>query len=285
MLSPACAGAGDPPPVGGKPQSQGTIKGELVWQGAVEFKKALWNNVPQVKSPTEKRTAYVFYATTEPTQAFQLPAESAQITQDTPGDLGYAFGLNAPPGNRAVYALAGIEDRTKNPPSFTAYVMGVAKGVPVLPNAVTDSVYLSMVKTLDKTLTMDLHTPPPGPKGPDCLRATTAIQLGNDGYALLPGLHKSPLLPVSGLLPFVGVPSLDGDLSATQYISSARAHTGPTGATPVSAIARIISTSTAQPILVDGFIHVPTLVTPDINGAWDGKHLAVDFSRAARRSR
>jgi hypothetical protein len=278
VLSPACAGSGDPPPVGGKPQSQGTIKGELVWQGAVEFKKALWSNVPQTKNATEKRTAYVFYATTDPTQAFQLPGESAQITQDSPGDLGYAFSLTAPPGNRAVYALAGIEDRTKNPPSFTAYVMGVAKGVPVLPNSVTDAVYLSMVKTLDKALTMDLHAPPPGPKGPDRLRATTAIQLGNDGYALLPGAQKSPLLPVQGLLSFVGVPSLDGTLSATQYVSSARAQTGPNGSTPVSAIARIVSTSTAQPILVDGFIHVPTLVTPAVNGAWDGKHLAVDFS-------
>ncbi|MEO7327538.1 MAG: IPT/TIG domain-containing protein, partial [Minicystis sp.] len=278
VLSPACAGSGDPPPVGGKPQSQGTIKGELVWQGAVEFKKALWNNVPQVKNANEKRTAYVFYATTDPGQSFNLPAESAQITQDTPGDLGYAFGLSAPPGNRAVYALAGIEDRTKNPPSFTAYVMGVAKGVPVLPNAITDSVFLSMVKTLDKALIMDLHTPPPGPKGPDRLRATTAIQLGNDGYALLPGMVKSPLLPVMGLLPFVGVPSLDGDLSATQYVSSAKAQTGPTGTTPISAIARILSTSTATPILVDGFIHVPTLVTPKVNGAWDGMHLAVDFS-------
>jgi hypothetical protein len=278
VLSPACAGAGDPPPVGGKPQSVGTIQGELVWQGAVEFKKALWNNVPQTTDPNEKRTAYVFYATNDPAQAFQLPSEAAQITQDTPGDFGYQFTLVAPPGNRAVYALAGIEDRTKNPPKFTAYVMGVAKGVPVLPNVVTDAVYLSMVKTLDKALTMDLHTPPPGPKGPDRLRATTAIQLGNDGYALLPGTTKSPLLPVQGLLSFVGVPSLSGELSGTQYISTAKAHTGPTGTTPISAITRILSTSTAQPILVDGFIHVPTLVTPKANAAWDGKHLAAEYS-------
>jgi IPT/TIG domain len=278
VLSPACAGMGDPPPVGGKPSNAGEVTGQLVWPSMGEFKKGLWANVPQIKSPNEARTAYVFYAVGDPTYAFQLPSAVAAITEATPGDLGYQFALGVPAGDRALYALAGIEDRSVSPPKFTAYAMGLVKGVPVIPGNVTDSVYIAMDKTLDQALSMNVMPPPPGPKGPDRLRATVAIMLGNDGYALLPAGQKAPLLPVQGLLPFVGVPSLDGTLAGSSYLSTAKAVTGPTNSEPLSVISRIISTTTSQVVQVDNFVNIPTLMTPGVNGAWDGTHLAANFA-------
>lgn len=277
VLSPACAGMGDPPPVGGKPSNYGTVTGELVWPSMVEFKKGLWGNVPAIKGPNEQRTAYLFNAAGDATQTFQLPAPSSALTEMTPGELGYKFAIAVPPGNRALYALAGIEDRTTSPPKFTAYAIGVVNGIPVLPGTVTDSVYISMFKTLDQALMMDVKAPPPGAKGPDRLRATVSVMLGNDGFAILPAGQKTPLLPVQGLLSFVGVPSLDGDLAGSTYVSSARAQTGLTGTTPLSVISRVLSTTTSQVVAMNGFVNVPTLVSPDVNGAWDGQHLATTF--------
>lgn len=277
VLSPACAGMGDPPPVGGKPTTLGTVTGELVWPSVQEFKKGTWSNVPAVKGPNEMRTAYLFTAAGDATQTFQLPSPGAALTEATPGETGYKFAIAAFPGNRGFYALAGIEDRSTNPPKFTAYAMGAVSGVPVLPGSNTDSVYIAMGKTLDQALQMDVKAPPPGAKGPDRLRATVAVMLGNDGFAILPAGQKAPLLPVQGLLSFVGVPSLDGDLAGSSYVSTARAQTGITGTTPLSVISRVLTTTTSQIVPMNGFVNVPTLVSPDVNGAWDGRHLATTF--------
>lgn len=278
VLDPTCASMGDPPPVGGKPSYSGTVKGELVWPASGEFKKGLWSNVPAPVGASERRAAYLFLAQSDPTASFQLPSASVAVTEESKGELGYGFSIYASPGNRALYALAGIEDRSQSPPRFTAYVMGVVKGVAVLPNSVTEAVFLSMTKTLDQTLTLDVKTPPPGSKGPDRLRATASVMLGNDGFAILPIGQKTPLLPVSGPLPFVGMPALDGDLSGATYVATLRAQTGPTGTAPLSALSRLTATTTSQPLPANDFVNVPTLVSPAESSAWDGAHLETTFA-------
>lgn len=276
-LTPACAGMGDPPPVGGKPSSQGTVQGELVWPQIDEFKKGLWSNIPVPIGPNERRAAYVFVAAGDPTYTFQHPGTYSAVLESSPGDRGYSFSLSMLPGNRALYALAGIEDGTVSPPKFTAYAMGAVNGVPVLPNEVTGGVYIDMNKTLDLSMSMKLEPPATGPKGPDRLRATIAVRLGTDGYAILPGMQKSPFLPVQGMLTFVGLPVLDGSLAGSVYVSSARANTGPAGSAPLSVIGRMISTTTSTPLAATGFVNVAQLTTPAPNAAWDGKNLAVQF--------
>jgi hypothetical protein len=281
IMDPSCGSGGDPPPVGYKPADQGMITGEITWGSGVEFKRAPWTNVPPPKGANEKQTAYVFVAGDDPTQPFQLPSAGSAIHPETPGDHGYAFSTVAAAGNRSLYAIAGLEDDSVSPPAFSAYAFGLVRGLPVVPNGSLDPVYIPMTKTLDQALTLQVTSPPPGPKGPDRLHATVALTLGNDGYALLPGCQKTPFLPVGPALPFIGVPSLDGDLAGTSYLSSARAVTGPAFQAPLSAIARMLSTTTAQPVVVDGFVGIPTLVTPAVNAAWDGRHLATTFAKGA----
>ncbi|MEZ4315152.1 MAG: IPT/TIG domain-containing protein [Polyangiaceae bacterium] len=281
VLTPACASEGDPPPVGGKSALSGYVTGELVWEGGVEFKKAPWTNVPSAQGSNEKVAAYVLPANSDATAMFQLPQEVYRVTEESPGEVGYEFGVPIAAGNRTLYALAGIEDRTVYPPKFTAYAMGVVKGVPVVPNELTANVYISMTKTLDKVLTLDIDGPTPGAKGPDRLRATVAIQLGNDGFALLPIGQKTPLLPFEGLLPFVGVPSLDKQLYGATYYSTARAATGQVAAAPLSVVARLLATSTAEPLPVNGFVGPPSLSDPIANAAWDGKHLSASYGAGA----
>lgn len=278
ILSPACASMGDPPPVGGKPVNLGTATGELVWESADEFKKGDWNNIPPAIAPNERRAAYVFVASGDPGGIFQLPSDpNVAVTELSPGERGYGFSLNMVAGNRSIYALAGIEDRTVNPPKFTAYAMGAVKGVPILPQTLTDSVFIAMNKTLDQALTMTIAPPAPGPKGPDRLRATVTVTLGNDGYAILPAGFKQPYLPVQGSVSFIGLPVLTGALSGSVYVSNARAVTGQAATAPLSAIGRVLTNSTSTPVDMSGFMSLPTLVTPAANTAWNGEDLQATF--------
>jgi hypothetical protein len=281
VATPDCAGEGDPPPVGGKSTQPGLVSGELVWPTVGEFKKGPWLSVPEPASPNERKVAYLFVAAADPTQPFQLPPGPSAVTEDSPGDAGYSFVLSALPGNRALYALAGIEDDSVMPPKFTAYVLGMVKGIPVLPGDSTDSVYIQMDHTLDQALTMDVAAPGPGPKGPDRLRATSAVMLGNDGYAILPAGQKEPLLPLQGDVSFIGVPALNASLLGASYVSTARAVTGPTYTAPMSIVGRILSNTTSQVVTIEGFVGLPTLVTPPLNGSWDGTHLATTFGQGA----
>ncbi len=275
MLSPACGAGGDPPGVGGKSGSVGTVRGELVFPTNDEFKRGPWS-VPPPANANEVRTAYLFPATTNPQQVFSLPSPGYAVTPESPGSIGYEFGFGSSPGNRAYYALAGIEDRTKSPPRFTAYAMGLVKGVPVLPNETTDEVYVPMVP-LDLALTIDASPPPPGQNGPDRLLTQLAIRLGNDGFAVLPSGSKAPLLPISGDQLFVGLPELSGSFLGSTYFVSSRAVTSATYVAPMSVVGSVQTTTTAFPVVVDGFVGLPTLASPAFNGSWDQRHLEASF--------
>jgi hypothetical protein len=277
VLTPACAGTGDPPPVGGKVGTLGEIKGELVWPLVGEFMQGGWSNIPSVTGTNQKQVAYVFAASGDPTQAFQLPDISTGVTPKTTSSSGYPFSLVLWPGNRSIYAIAGIEDVSKSPPEFTGYAMGVVNGVPVLPGQVTSGVFISMTQALDQALTMNVSPPAPGPQGPDRIDAEVAVHLGPDGYAILPIGQKSPFLPVQGPIHFVGLPGLDGSLAGAQYVSTASAVTGPTATAPLSVVSSIRTNSTSQGVDVTGFVMVPELTTPASNTTWDGMHLATTF--------
>jgi hypothetical protein len=283
VLTPVCGDAGGaPPPVGGKQGLSGAIHGELVWSQSEESgQQDKWSNVPQPQNANERRVAYVWLTGNDPLASFTLPPPLQAITPDTPGELGAGFALYAAPGNRSLYALAGVENRTVIPPRFTAYAMGVVRGIPVLPGVATGNVFIRINKTLDQALSMDVTAPAPGSRGPDRLLANVSVMIGNDGFATLPIGSQSPLIPFSGRLQFVGVPPLDSDLFGSSYYSSARAVTGPSGLAPLSIVGRVLSTTTSQAVTIADFVGVPALQTPARSGAWDGAHLATSFSAGA----
>jgi hypothetical protein len=278
VLDPVCAGTGDVPPTGGKPIDLGTVQGELVWPMTGEFMKGPWSNVPMPVGPHERQAAYVFVGVGDPTYPFQLPDSASAVLPTTPGSIGYQFSLQTYPGNVPLYAIAGIEDDSSSPATFTGWAMGAINGVPVLPGQATQQIYISMSNTLDQALVMDVQPPAPGPKGPDRLRATVAVTLGAGNYAILPAGQKTPFLPVMGMLDFVGVPALVGDLAGSVYFSTASAVTGQAATAPMSVIQSIQSNTTSQVLMVDGFVSVPVLTTPASDAAWDGQHLAVTFA-------
>jgi hypothetical protein len=273
ILSPACGAKGDLPPSGGSASYGASVNGQIVWPATAEFKRDGWLDVPTPKSTDEQLVAYVLRLSSDPTERFVLPDAVDAITPSSVGDRGYSFNTYGQPGNFTLYALAGIENRTLNPPTFTAYQMGLVRGVAAQAGETKDDVFIQIDVDLDHTLSLDLSAPTVTARGPNRMQASASIQVGSEGYAPLPNGYISRALPLSGGLSFVGVPTLSGSLLGTSYIATARAVTGDAGGTPRSVVGLVSATSTDQPLLIDEFVQVPVLTSPTPNTAWQGTSL------------
>ena len=274
VLSPACASPeGDLPPSGGSASSGANVRGQVVWPAAAEFRRDGWLNVPLPKSKDEKLVAYVMRLSSDPTARFTLPDATEAITPASDGDRGYAFSSFGQPGNFTLYALAGIEN-TLNPRRFTAYQMGLVRGVAAEAGKTKSDVFIQIDVDLAHTLTLNVTPPTVTRRGPDRLEAFASVRVGSEGFAPLPNGFISQNLPLSGPISFVGVPALAGSLLGTSYIATARAVTGQGGSAPRSVVGFVSGTTTSEPLPVDQFIQVPLLVTPQAGSTWNGKGLA-----------
>ncbi len=279
VLSPACASGGDPPSVGGRGILLSTIFGELVWPKDGEFRGSSWLNIPPPVLPSEKLVAYVFTLSYDPTERFTLPSPLLAVTPDSKGVAGFPFHVDTVLGNLTLYALAGIEDREAVPPKFTAYAMGVVRGVSATPGMSTWDVFIPMDIRLDHAVSVTAKTPAPGPRDPDRASFSLAVELEKGGYAIFPAGAQGSVLPVDRSLSFVGMPPLSAGLSGARYIASGIAATGPLLAAPLSQVGQFASTS--ESILLDAFVSVPVLDYPAFGGAWDGKRLSYSFAPSA----
>lgn len=282
VLSPACGKFGELPPAGGTPGVGSGISGEVVWAPDEELKRRGWTNVPQPAVETEKDVAYVFRLSDTPDAKFRLPSPSNAITRDAEGAVGYKFYQSTSPGNFTMYTLAGLEDDSKTPRTFTAYAMGVLRGVAVKPGKTSDDVYIQVDVPLDHAVTLTLDPPAPGPRGPDRIRASVAVQIQDQGFALLPSGSTEHSLPGANSFSFVGVPPLVGTLAGTQYVLGARAVTGSTENPPLSVIGTFSATSTSEPLDLGGFVPLPVLTAPAKDTKWDLSSLSLTQTKGGQ---
>jgi hypothetical protein len=277
VATPDC---GDTPPpfFGGSPTAPVVIRGELLWQGGVEFQRAGWTNVPAAQNANERRAAYIFQPSNDPESGFRLPREGDAITPDSAGRTGYDFELVTGAGGRTLYAIAGIENRAESPPRFTAYAMGLLRGIYANPGDTVEGLAINMSRTIDQALRFDVVGPTPGARGPDRLAVRAAVQVAGEGYAILPNAEiMAPVEGGSGLS-IIGVPALVGELSGSRYVLGARAFTGVGRSAPNSVLSLITATEPSQLISINGFLPVPTLSVGTADAAfWDGQ-LAVAFA-------
>ena len=251
----------------------GVVRGELVFPSVSEFERGPFT-VPSPIGPNERVVAYVFLATQNPTLTFALPSVTQAVTPQSPGGVGYQYGLSTAPGNRTLYALAGLEDRSGALPKFTADAMGLVKGVPVTADQTTTEVPMHR---MELGPTHAPSPPPPRPQGPDRLLSQVAIRFGNEGFGILPQGQSAPSLPLAQNPVFVGVPWLAESLAQSSYYVSARAVTGPSFLTPTSVVGAVQTNTTAFPVTIDGSVELPSLLAPTKNTAWDGRELEVSF--------
>jgi IPT/TIG domain len=281
VASPDCADA-VPPLFGGSPARPVTLSGELVWGGALEQARAGWVNVPAPADPAELRSAYVFQPNADPENRFRLPRAETAITQASPGRAGYAFQLATGSGSRTLYALAGIENRTVDPPRFTAYALGMLRGIYADPGETIDGLSIAMDITLDQALTLELEEPTPSARGPDRLNVNVAVRTSDQGFLLLPNSSRQAPVPGSSSLSLVGLPALMRGLQGSEYAVSVRAVTGSAASLPQSVLPLITAREASQPIPVRSFVPVPTLsVGSTPSGSWNHS-LAVSWTDRGR---
>ena len=283
VLSPDCGDAQSGGLFGGSPSMPVFIQGELVWQGGVEFQRPSWNNVPIEQGPGERRAAYIFQPSGDPEAEFRLPRQEEAITLDSPGRTGYEFQLVTGAGGRTLYALAGIENRSESPPRFTAYAMGLVRGLYANPGDTIEGLAIVMDRTIDQALRFDIVGPVPGARGPDRVTVRAAVQVAGEGYAILPNTElQAPVAGGSGLS-IIGVPALGNALEGSRYVIGARAYTGAAGSAPSSVLPLITAAEASTTIAIDGFLPVPTLSLGATDAlTWNGE-LGIAFEDASAR--
>jgi hypothetical protein len=269
VLSPDCGNPGDIPAGGGTPGKAGSVSGQIVWPLDGELKMTGFSNVPAPGADNVKQVAYVFRLGSKATDRFSLPSATAAITPESLGDIGYQFSLTTTPGNFTLYALAGLEDRSQSPYVFTPYALGLTRGVAVAANQTHSDVFISIDVPVDHSLTLDASGPTPTSRGPDRIQASLAIQVGSEGYVLLPNGRLSSLLPPDGPFNFVGIPPLVGSLTGTRYVMTASAVTGDAGGTPRSAVGLFATVTSDTTVGVGSFVELPQLVAPASSTLWD----------------
>jgi hypothetical protein len=279
VLSPTCFdGSGDLPSGGGNYGTSQSVTGELVWPETQEFRRGGWTNVPEPDNDQEVKVAYVFQLASDPTQRFRLPSGVAAVTPASSGTVGFSFFLSAAPGNYTLYALAGIENRAVSPWQFTAFSMGLLRGVAVSTNRGADDVFVPVDVPLDHALTLDIEPPTSTERGPDRVEATLALRVGNEGYVILPNGTSSSLIGADRAPEFIGIPPLVGSLAGLSYVAGARAVTGESGGLPRSIVALASTVTTSAPLSLGPFLEIPVLDTPRRNSAWNARDL--DWSAA-----
>jgi hypothetical protein len=178
-------------------------------------------------------------------------------------------------GSVALYALAGIEDRTVTPPLFTAYSMGFMTGLTLQPGQTLEDVFIPMNMPLDHSLSLTVVGPTPTAAGPDRVTAQVGVRMGGFGYATLPVGPKVATLPVATPLSFVGLPAIGSGGSGLNYVLSARAATGDSGSVPSSFAGLFSTTAMDTSVTLSGFLEIPVLTTPASGATWNGRDLAI----------
>jgi hypothetical protein len=210
-----------------------------------------------------------------------LPRETDAITPDGPGRNGYDLEVVTGAGSRTFYAIAGVENRAETPPRFTAYAMGLLRGLYANPGDTIEGLAINMSRTIDQSLRFDIVGPATGADGPDRIAVRAAVQVAGAGYAILPNAELTA--PVSGGsgLAIIGLPALVGDLEGSQYVLGARAFTGVGRAAPTSVLPLITAAESSQSISVSGILPVPTLSVGQNDAlAWNGE-LGVSFDASS----
>ncbi|HEX6767640.1 MAG TPA: hypothetical protein VF103_19205, partial [Polyangiaceae bacterium] len=234
-----------------------------------------FSNVPVPSSPDEHQIAYVFRLSSQPTDEFSLPSAVYAVTPESTGQIGYSFVFSTSPGNFTLYALAGLEDQSVSPPRFTAYAAGITRGVVASESGSRGDVFIEVDVPLDHALSLDATGPKATTRGPDRVEGRLAIEVGGEGYMLLPNGTLSSPLPVTEPFHFVGIPPLWGSLTGSRYIVTANAFTGTAGSLPLSSVG-LFATTTEETVGVGAFLEIPKLVAPESSTTWDRKLLRLD---------
>jgi hypothetical protein len=265
------------PPTGPFPpgRSGATIAGDIVFGGETGIGTTQWDLVPDPRTPSEIKRAYVF--TTAPTIFTSSPDPGPGGTVDyVDGQIAWHFEIPARPAALAVVAVAGLYDPAADPDgpgplppgTFTPFALGVARNLLLGPGEDLAHLSISIDIPLDSAVDVDLgHAPAIAPKvapwrGPTEYRVNAVLDLGGEGVFRLPGgrsVTQQTNVLMTGMAPLVR------GLADASYTIAAGAYTVDTTLPYSIRVVRGV-TDLGRPVRVDDFLGIPRAVDPPPNG-------------------
>jgi len=165
------SGTGPPGPIAG------SVSGHLMFGGSTGAGTSAWKIVPEPKTDEVKR-AYIHSSLSSLGAKLPDIATIQFVDYDpTVKKTAWAYTMSASPGMKAVYALAGIYNKTSS--KFTPHAIGVARGVVVSPGQTTKNVDILIQAPLGRTITLQLKDIPAGSK---IHKVRLGIDLGAEGF-------------------------------------------------------------------------------------------------------
>ena len=248
-------------------QSPGLIRGHLLFGGATGVGSPHWKLVPSPKTDQIKR-AYIF--TSVPRIAWGPPTYGSGYTVDFDAKeaaTAWSFSLYARTGSMAIWAVAGIYDKSSG--TFEPYAMGVTRGVVVGPGDVVKADIWVTIPLTEK-VTVKIKDVPGGVSR---YQIRHAIDLGADGLLMRMDQEvKGDGVPASwtfGRLPtFLHKPLLSATHTAEVVLD-----TGQADGLPMTRATERLVQPKGGTILVDKFLGVPQQVKPSPATALQGNTL------------
>ncbi len=273
-------------------RQDGRVYGHIVFGDALTLGSPTWDIVPEPRTPTEVKRAYV---TTSAGHIFTnpFPATNPIDYEYDPDKTAWPFVVNARPSALAVVAVVGLYDPARDPygsgvAGFEPFAMGVARGVLVGPGEDVMNIDIVVNIPLDTAIQINLDKPPrldsPGWPGPDNYKIRPFIDLGGEGVIAMNvnGLARPhPLfarpneytfddgaesIVLSKMAPLVG------NLADTSYTFQVGAWTGESLQPFSVRIARGFS-NVSLPIEIGDFLGVPRPTDPLPDGMASGRSL------------
>ena len=256
---------------GGHGQAGSFISGELIFPGWDEFMYNDWELIPSPREG-EIRVAYVF-ATRSGVNDSAIAPDSAggsnRIVQgaSTLGVSGYPFRIFVRPSGLAIYALAGIENRTGG--EFIPYLMGVRRDLVTAPNQELPGTDIFADIPLDHELQVLLgDLPERTPEGPERFTVRASIDLGGEGLIVREFDGNSmDVIERSGggeAFRFFAQPAFLGNLADARYRIEVGWYSRNKSEPPYTTTLRHGIEQSGAPVLFDDLLGIPQAVSPAV---------------------
>jgi hypothetical protein len=256
-----------------------TISGEVILPQLDEFFYNDWNRIPKPRD-NEFRVVYIFTTRSSATSSSTSPKTSEGLHRVVEGEseiqtLGYPYKIATRSGGLAVYALAGIEDRSTR--EFTPYFMGVTRDVVTAPGEETSQIDIFVDIPLDREFSLELiDLPQPTPTGPYQFRAQAHVDIGGQGVIVrevndnvIDLIRKS-----SGdtVFRFLAQPAMIDNLVDGRYAVLVGWYTGPSDEPPYTEMIRRGAEQTVDPLILQNeLLGLPQAISPK-----DGERIPED---------
>jgi hypothetical protein len=260
----------------------GTISGHVQFGSATAIGSPDWALVPEPRTPTEIKRAYVY---TTNRDAFSLNPDpgSGSIVDYSPGLTAWRFSIQVRPAALAVVAVAGLYDSARDPDgpgplpvgAFEAFAMGAARGILVGPGESIEDVSVIVDVPLDTAVQVELDDPPPlntpGYTGPTEYVIDAYLDLGGEGVIVLPDAStRFGEGQTEALLPHLA--PLSTSIADASYLVFAGAY-APYTSTPYSVRVLKGVRDLSRPMEIGDFLGTPRMIDPAPNGVASSPHL------------